>query len=102
MAKLVLKQSVKGHGPLVIFSLCPHVTFYKTLTSLSTVSIKAHVGLVQQSGHLTLRFFNHLEPFSWCQNKDNTVKKGIFEGKYMYRGGTRRTYYYMHAIASVS
>ena len=30
---------------LFIFSLCHHVTFYKTLTSLSTVFIKAHVGL---------------------------------------------------------
>ncbi len=32
---------------LFSFSLCPHVTFYKTLTSLSTVFIKAHVGLLQ-------------------------------------------------------
>ncbi len=29
------------------FSLCPHVTFYKTLTSLSTVFIKGHIGFLQ-------------------------------------------------------
>ncbi len=28
------------------FSLCPDVTFYKTLTSLSTVFIKGHVGFL--------------------------------------------------------
>ncbi len=32
---------------LLFFALCRHVTFYKTLTSLSTVFIKAHVGLLQ-------------------------------------------------------
>ena len=32
---------------LFIFTLCRHVTFYKTLTSLSTVFIKPHVGLLQ-------------------------------------------------------
>ncbi len=29
------------------FSLCPHFTFYKTLTSLSTVFIKGHVESLQ-------------------------------------------------------
>ncbi len=35
------------HSSLFIFSLCRYVTFYKTLTSLSTVYIKAHIGLLQ-------------------------------------------------------
>ncbi len=35
------------HTSLFIFSLCHHVTLYKTLTSLSTLFIKGHVGLLQ-------------------------------------------------------
>ncbi len=31
----------------LFFSLCRHVTFYKTLTSLSTVFIKAHIRFLQ-------------------------------------------------------
>ncbi len=35
------------HKSLFIFYLCPHVTFYKTLTSLYTVVIKGHVRFLQ-------------------------------------------------------
>ncbi len=31
----------------LFFFLCPHVTFYKALTSLSTVFIKGYVGFLQ-------------------------------------------------------
>ena len=31
----------------LFFYLCRHVTFYKTLASLSTVFIKGHVGFLQ-------------------------------------------------------
>ncbi len=38
------------HSSLFIFSLCPHLTFYKTLTSLSTVFIKGHVVFLRFRG----------------------------------------------------
>ena len=49
---------------LFIFSLCHHVTFYKTLTSLSTVSIKAHVGQVSTTFKVAVSHFvfTHVEP----------------------------------------
>ncbi len=49
---------------LFIFSLCPHVTFYKTLTSLSTVFIKGH-GFVVELLKWPCRtsFFTNVEPF---------------------------------------
>ena len=42
------------------FSLFPHVTFYKTLTSLSTVFIKGHVGFLQLLKWLCRTSFFHL------------------------------------------
>ena len=47
------------------FSLCPHhVTFYKTLTSLPTVFIKAHVGLLHLlKWSCCTSFFTHVEPY---------------------------------------
>ncbi len=54
------------HTSLFIFSLCRHVTFYKTLTSLSTVFIKAQVGLLQLlKWPCRTSFFTHVEPFQW-------------------------------------
>ena len=44
---------------LFIFSLCHHVTFYKTLTSLSTVFIKGHVGCLQLLKSPCSHFFFH-------------------------------------------
>ncbi len=53
---------VTGHflfSPYVL-----HVTFYKTLTSLSTVFIKGHVGLLQLLKWLCrTSFFTHVEPY---------------------------------------
>ncbi len=47
-----------------ILSLCRHVTFYKTLTSLSTVFIKGHVGLLQLlKWPCRTSFFTHVEPY---------------------------------------
>ncbi len=49
---------------LFIFTLCRHVTFYKTLMSLSTFFIKPHVGLLQLLKwpcHTSL--FTHVEPY---------------------------------------
>ncbi len=44
-------------------SLCHHVTFYKTLTSLSTVFIKGHVGFLQfLKWPCHTSFFTHVEP----------------------------------------
>ncbi len=52
------------HTSLFIFSLCPHVTFYKTLTSLSTVFIKGHVGFLQLlKWPCRTSFFTHVEPY---------------------------------------
>ena len=49
------------------FSLCHHVTFYKSLTSLSTVFIKAYVGLLQLlKWPCRTSFFTHVEPY-WCR-----------------------------------
>ena len=65
MANLVVQQSAKAHGPLVMFSLCHHVTFYNTLTSLSTVFIKPHVGLLQLlKWPCRTSFFTHVEPLN--------------------------------------
>ncbi len=51
------------HTSLFIFSLCRHVTFYKTLTSLSTVFIKVHVELLQLLKWLCrTSLFTHVEP----------------------------------------
>ncbi len=44
-----------------------HVTFYKTLTSLSTVFIKGHVGFLQLlKWPCHTSFFTHVEPLG-CQ-----------------------------------
>ncbi len=51
------------HTSLFVFSLCHHVTFYKTLTLLSTVFIKGHVGclqLLKWPCHTSI--FTHVEP----------------------------------------
>ncbi len=46
-----------------VTSLCPHVTFYKTLTSLSTVFIKGHIELLQLlKWPCHTSFFTHIEP----------------------------------------
>ncbi len=51
---------------LFIFSLCRHVTFYKTLTSLSTVFIKGHVRFLQLlKCQCRTSFFTHVEPSIW-------------------------------------
>ncbi len=50
------------HTSLFIFSLCPHVTFYKTLTSLSTVFVKGHIAFLQLLKWLRhTSFFTHVE-----------------------------------------
>ncbi len=52
------------HTSLFILSLCHQVTFYKTLTSLSIVFIKGHVGLLQLlKWPCRSSFFTHVEPF---------------------------------------
>ncbi len=52
------------HTSLFIFSLCQHVTFYKILTSLSTVFIKGHVGFLQLlKWPCHTLFFTHVEPY---------------------------------------
>ncbi len=57
------------HTSLFIFSLCPHVTFYKTLTRLdntfkSDVAIKGHVGFLQLlKWPCRTSFFTHVEPY---------------------------------------
>ncbi len=49
---------------LFIFSLCRDVTFYKSLTLLSTFFIKAHVGLLQLlKWPCRTSFFTHVEPY---------------------------------------
>ncbi len=49
---------------LFIFSLCPHVTVYKTLTSLSTAFIKGRVGFLQLlKWPCHTSFFTHVEPY---------------------------------------
>ncbi len=48
-----------NHTSLFGFSLCPHVTFYKTLMSLSTVFIKGHVGFLQLLKWPCHSFFTH-------------------------------------------
>ena len=67
------------HGLLGVILLCTfrdvvwsfffspgHVTFYKTLTSLSTVFIKGHVGLLQLlKWPCHTSFFAHVEPLQW-------------------------------------
>ena len=54
------------HTSLFIFSLCRDVTFYKTFASLSTVFIKAHVGLVQLlKWPCRTSFFTHVEPYTF-------------------------------------
>ena len=45
-----------------IYSLYRHVTFYKTLTSLSTVYIKPHVELLQLLKWPYHTFFSDVEP----------------------------------------
>ncbi len=51
------------HMSLFIFSLCPHVTYYKTLTSLSTVFIKGHIGFLQLlKWPCHTSFLTHVEP----------------------------------------
>ncbi len=46
------------------FSLCHHVTFYRTLTLLSTVFIKGHVGFLQLlKWPCRNSFFTHVEPY---------------------------------------
>ncbi len=63
------------HTSLFIFSLCPHVTFYKTLTSLSTVVIKGHVGFLQLlKWPRRTSFFGHVEP-SNCMYVELTIGK---------------------------
>ncbi len=52
----------------LFFSLCRHVTFYKSLTSLSTVFIKAYVRLLQPlKWPCRTLFFTHVEPYKWDQ-----------------------------------
>ncbi len=47
------------------FLLFSDVTFYKTLTSYSTVFIKAHVGLLQLvKWPCRTSFFTHVEPYN--------------------------------------
>ncbi len=46
----------------LFFSMCPHVTFYKALMSLSTVIIKGHVGFLQLlKWQCRTSFFTHVE-----------------------------------------
>ncbi len=62
---------------LFIFSLCRHVTFYKTLMSLSTVFVKAHVGLLQLlKWPCRTSFFTHVEPYTtdYVQISYNSAK----------------------------
>ncbi len=48
---------------LFIFFLCPHVTFYKTLTSLSTLFIKGHIGFLQLlKWQCRTSVFTHVDP----------------------------------------
>ena len=48
----------------LIFSFCPHVTFYKTLMSLSTVFIKGQVGVLQLlKWPCRTWFLTHEEPY---------------------------------------
>ncbi len=52
------------HTSLFIFSLCRYVTFYKALTSLSTVFIKCHVGILQLlKWPCRTSFFIHVEHY---------------------------------------
>ncbi len=70
------------HTSLVIFSLCPHVTFYKTLTSLSTVFIKGHVGFLKLLNLLKwpcrTSLFTHVERFTLfpCMRSSPAVVPG--------------------------
>ena len=49
----------------VTFSLNRHVTFYKALTSLSTVFIKGHVVFLQLlKWPCHISFFTHVEPYA--------------------------------------
>ncbi len=62
------------HTSLFIFSLCPHVTFYKTLMSLSTFFIKGHVGSLQLlNWPCRTSFFTHVVPYS--TNSDLLIKQ---------------------------
>ena len=56
-------NNLRCRTSLFIFSLCPHVTFYKTLTSLSTAFITGHVAFLQWlkwPSHTSV--FTHVEP----------------------------------------
>ncbi len=76
------------HTSLFIFSLCRHVTFYKTLMSLSTVFIKGHVGLLQLLKSLCrTSFFTHVEP-SVCISCISEKKFNFFLLIYMYANKT--------------
>ncbi len=67
------------HTSLFIFSLCHHVTFYKTLTSLSTVFIKGHVGFLQLlKWPCCTSFFTHVEPYNYCRTSVCPSIKPIF------------------------
>ncbi len=59
------------------FSLCPHVTFYKTLTPLSAVFIKGHVGFLQflKLTCRTLLFTHDVDPFYRLICKKNDPDK---------------------------
>ena len=61
----------------LFFSICRHVTFYKTLPgSLSTVFIKAHVRLLQLlKWPCRTSFFTHVETgcFVFCHNMYNVA-----------------------------
>ncbi len=74
MVNLMFARCRASHGSkfmlfytsLFIFSLCPHATFYKTLTSLSKVFIKSHVRFIQLLKwlcHVYTSFFTHVEPY---------------------------------------
>ena len=60
----------------LIFSLCPDVTFYKTLTSISTVFIKGHVEFVKfLNWPCRTSLFTHVEPYSYFRMYE--VDKGM-------------------------
>ncbi len=68
------------HTLLFILSQCCHVTFYKTLTSLSTVFIKGHIGLLQfLKWPCHTLFLTHVEPYYSAVSVNSRVSKVCHE-----------------------
>ncbi len=67
----------------LLFSLCPHVTFYKSLMSLPTVFVKGHIRFLQLlKWPCHTSFFTHVEPYIACTEIGDSSQSLDFIGSF--------------------